>query len=189
MRGSRILGVAMLAVIAAGCVPRREPPPPLPTPRPAPQPTPRPQPAPTPPPPANWQDAEWSAGDWRYRGDGAQALASYASDRLTFTLRCERPGTILIGLSGVQAPGFVIRSTFGERRLAATPVHLNEMIATLPARIPCSISSPSAAAASSFRRGARGDPPLLARDRPGGGGLPRRIKNPLWGEPRNPSQK
>lgn len=137
MRGSRILGVAMLAMIAAGCVPGREPPPPLPTPRPAPRPAPRPpQPAPAPPPPANWQDAEWSAGDWRYRGDGAQPAASFAGDRLTFTLRCERPGTILIGLSGVQAPGFVIRSTFGERRLAATPVHLNEMIATLPAADP-----------------------------------------------------
>ena len=59
------------------------------------------------------------------------SLATFASDRATFTLRCEPNGGVTIALTGAQAPAFLFRTSYGERRLAATPVHLNEMLATL----------------------------------------------------------
>lgn len=130
----RTLSVAALALTAAACVPRREPPAPAPAPPPRPAPPPaEPEPAP---PPVDWQDAALSPGDWTYRRDGAVALAIYRSDRLTLTLRCEPNRSITAWLAGVQAPSLTIRTTYGERRLPATAVHLNEMQATLPASDP-----------------------------------------------------
>lgn len=134
MRKVRIAGGALLAVMAAACVPRTAPPAPAPTPPSAPAPAPLPSAPPLP--PVNWLDAPLSPGDWDYRQDGAIALASYRSGSLTFTLRCGPNRSVTLWLTGTQAPSLAIRTTYGERRLPAAPVHLNEMQATLPAGDP-----------------------------------------------------
>lgn len=131
----RIIGALAAALVIAACVPRAAPP--APAPAPPPQRAPRSAPAPpAPPTAAGWQDAPLSPGDWTYRFDGAEALAIFASDRATFTLRCEPNGGITFGLTGAQASAFRFRTSYGERRLVATPVHLNEMLATLAASDP-----------------------------------------------------
>ena len=52
-----------------------------------------------------------------------------------FAIRCERRA-ILFGLTGAQADALVIRTSYGERRLQAQRVHVNEMIAQVPASDP-----------------------------------------------------
>lgn len=134
MRALRIGGAALLAAMAAACVPRTAPPAPAPVP---PPPRPAPPPAePAPPPAVDWQDGVLSPGDWEYRQDGPVALAIFRSDRLTFTLRCEPNRSVTAALTGAQAPALLIRTSYGERRLPATPVHLNEMLASLAANDP-----------------------------------------------------
>ncbi len=131
----RIAGALATALAVAACAPRPSPAPapvPEPPPRPAP-PTPEPAPAS---PAASWQEGPLSPGDWTYRRDGAVALAIFGSERATFTLRCEPNGSITAGMTGAQAPAFMFRTTYGERRLPAAPVHLNEMLATLSAADP-----------------------------------------------------
>jgi len=130
----RIAGAALLAAAVAACVPRTAPPASAPVLPPAPAPAPLPSAPPLP--PVNWLDAPLSPGGWHYRRDGAVALASYRSGSLTFTLRCEPTRSVTLWLTGAQAPALAIRTTYGERRLPAAPVHLNEMQATLPAGDP-----------------------------------------------------
>jgi hypothetical protein len=128
---------AVLAAMAmiASCAPRPAPPAPIaPPPRPAP---PFVQPPP-PPPPADWRDAPLSPGDWIYQSGSVQPQpsATFQSERIGLVLRCERNRTILVGVTAAQAPAFTIRTSYGERRLPATAVHFNEMIANLPAADP-----------------------------------------------------
>lgn len=135
LRMFRIAGAALLAGVAAACVPRQVPPAPVPPPPlPARSPTvvmPRPASS-----TADWMDVALSPGDWRYRGETGTPSAIFASDGISLTLRCERSGTILFGLLGARSAALTIRTTYGERRLAATPAHLNETIATLRASDP-----------------------------------------------------
>jgi len=134
MRIARIGSTALLAAMAAACVPRAAPPAPASAPPPA---RPAPPPAePAPPPPVDWQAGALSPGDWAYRGDGPAALASFRSDRLTLTLRCEPNRSVTVALTGAQASSLIVRTSYGERRLPATPVHLNEMLAGLAANDP-----------------------------------------------------
>lgn len=132
----RITGALAVALLAAACVPRQSPPAAAPPPAPAPRPESPPAPPPPVPPAAEWNGGPLSPGDWSYRQDGAVALASYRSDRATFTMRCEPGGSVTIWLTGAQAPAFRFRTSYGERRLQATPIHLNEMQATLSASDP-----------------------------------------------------
>jgi hypothetical protein len=134
MRTIWILGPLTAALIVAACVPRPAPPAPAPPPQPAPQPVPPPEPAA--PPQLGWEDAPLSRGDWIYRQDGAVALASFRSERATFVLRCDHTGAVTLAIIGAQAPAFVLRTSYGERRVPATPVHFNEMLATISATDP-----------------------------------------------------
>ncbi|HYN45217.1 MAG TPA: hypothetical protein VES64_00845, partial [Allosphingosinicella sp.] len=63
--------------------------------------------------------------------------AGFRSDRLEFVVRCNRHGPgIMIGISGLTRPdGFVIRTSYGERRLPVT-IHFNDMIADVPVSDP-----------------------------------------------------
>jgi len=134
MRPSRIGGAALLAAMTAACVPRTAPPAPAPAP-----PPPRRAPPlaePPPPPPVDWQEGELSPGDWDYREDGPAALAAFRSDRLTFTLRCEPNRSVTAALTGARARSLIIRTSYGERRLPATAVHVNEMLASIAASDP-----------------------------------------------------
>jgi hypothetical protein len=133
MRALRIWGAALLAAMAAACVPHTAPPVPAPAP---PPPRPVPAPAEPPPPPVDWQAAEPSGGDWDYRQDGPVALAVFRSDRLTFILRCEPSRSVTVALIGAQAPALIVRTSYGERRLPATPIHVNEMLASIAADDP-----------------------------------------------------
>ena len=124
--GATLAAAAMLA----SCAPRPAPPAPTPPPRPAPSPS---APPPLPAPPVDWRDAPLSPGDWTYRGgpDDPQPSATFQSQQLAFVLRCERNREIMIGVSGAQAPAFTIRTTYGERRLPATPVRFEGVLASL----------------------------------------------------------
>ena len=134
MRKVRTGGAALLAAMAAACVPRATPPVPSPVP-PAPRPAP-PRAEPPVPPPVDWQKAELSRGDWEYRQDGPVTLALFRSDGLTFILRCEPNRSVTVALAGAQASALIVRTDYGERRLPATRVHLNEMLASLSANDP-----------------------------------------------------
>lgn len=128
--------VATLAAVAmlASCAPRPAPPAPTPPPSPVPSPFAPPPPAPL----ADWRDAPLSPGDWTYRGgpDDPEPSATFRSQQLAFVLRCERNHEIMIGVSGPQPPGFTIRTTYGERRLSTTPVHVEGVPAYLAASDP-----------------------------------------------------
>lgn len=129
---------AATALLALGaCVPRGAPPGPVPPPAPAPGPAPPAPPPPVPvPPPADWQTGPLSAGDWRYTpspGTLGTPLALFRSDSLTFAIRCQPGRAIWLGVTGAQADALVIRTSYGVRRLPAERVHLNEMVAQLPA--------------------------------------------------------
>ena len=132
----RTAGAALAAAaMIASCAPRPTPPAPTPPPpRPA-SPAPLPPPAP---PPVAWQDGPLSPGDWSYGSDAEAGRpgAGFASDREHFSLRCERNGTIMIGVSGPQPPFITIATSYGERRLPATPVHSEGVLTTLPAADP-----------------------------------------------------
>ncbi|HYD11256.1 MAG TPA: hypothetical protein VEC11_00245 [Allosphingosinicella sp.] len=127
---------AALAILALGaCVPRSAQPAPTPTPAPRPVPLPPPPPPPAPP-PADWTTGPLSPGDWTYSPLPDAALASFRSDRATFTIRCQQDRTIWLALSGAQADALTIRTSYGVRRLPATRVDLNEMLAAVPVNDP-----------------------------------------------------
>jgi hypothetical protein len=127
------LAGAALTVLALGaCVPRATPPAPTPAPTPRPAPLP-PPPAPRPAPaPADWQTGALSPGDWRYQPSPSTPLATFQSEGLSVTIRCQQGRAVWLGISGAQADGLVIRTSFGQRRLPAERVHLDEMVAQLP---------------------------------------------------------
>lgn len=129
----RSAGAALAAAaMFASCAPRPAPPAPLPLPPPIVQP--QPQVPPPPAPPVDWQVAPLSPGDWTYRDgpDDARPSATFQGQQLAFVLRCERNRMIMIGVSGPQPATFTVRTTYGERRLAATAVHLEGVLAYLP---------------------------------------------------------
>ncbi len=129
--------VTLGLVLLAGCVPRAAPPPaPAPRPTPSPMPTPPPAPAPS----SDWTVAPLTQGDWSYRRDGAATLALYGPpDAPAFVLRCEAGRAVTlarVGQPGIAAPAIAIRTSFGERRLAATIAHSTDLLATLPVSDP-----------------------------------------------------
>ncbi|HTU10831.1 MAG TPA: hypothetical protein VMG08_08010 [Allosphingosinicella sp.] len=137
MRNSRIAfgaGVALAFLSLGACVPRSAPPEPAPAPVPVPPaPAPRPVPPPPPaPPPQDWQSGPLSPGDWRYQPSPSTPLALFASDGLSFAVRCQQDRAIWLGVTGAQGDALVIRTSYGVRRLPAERVHLNEMVAQLP---------------------------------------------------------
>lgn len=107
------------AVLLVSCAPRPAPPAPPPPPAPAPRPTPA---SPPPPPPADWRDAALSAGDWSFRSDGAVSTASFGpAGAASFVVRCDTGRQVnLIRADASGAGPLVVRTTFGERSLAAS---------------------------------------------------------------------
>ncbi|HEY5710897.1 MAG TPA: hypothetical protein VIT38_03290, partial [Allosphingosinicella sp.] len=72
------------------------------------------------PPPADWRDAALSPGDWRLSNDGAAATWGLAG-AASFLVRCEPGRQInLVRADAPRATALVIRTTFGERSLAAS---------------------------------------------------------------------
>jgi hypothetical protein len=130
-----IAGAALTLLALGACVPRSAPPEPIPVLTPAP-------PAPIPPPqrptavPSDWQTGPWSPGDWSYAPSPATSLATFRTDGASFTIRCQQGRAIWLAVTGAQGDALVIRTSFGMRRLPAERVHLNEMIAQLPATDP-----------------------------------------------------
>jgi hypothetical protein len=133
MRMVRPWCAAVIAAALTACVPGTAPLAPAPMPAPV---VLAPPPAPAPAaPPAAWEDGPLSPGDWTLVSMPDAPRAEFQSANVIFGARCERGG-ILIGLTGAQASSLTIRTGFGERRLPATPVHLNEMIVELAAADP-----------------------------------------------------
>jgi hypothetical protein len=130
----RLLGAVAAAAALAACVPRTAPPAQASAPPPQPAPLPAPIPAPAPPPVA-WQDGPLSPGDWSYDNEAGAPFATFRSDRVSFTLRCEPNHAVLIGLGGVPSPALTLRTSYGERHLPAI-VHFADAIAELPASDP-----------------------------------------------------
>ena len=120
----RIGGAALLAAMAAACVPRAAPPAPAPAPPPPAPPPPPPPPRP-PPPPVNWKDAPLSPGDWRYREGGRQAAARHfpVRGRQSRSLRCDGGGSVGLVAHGQPAPALSIHTSYGERRLPRRRSH------------------------------------------------------------------
>ena len=134
MRASRLpfnLAAVPLALLAlAGCVPRSAPP--LPAPVPQPRPVPLPPAPPLPAPPAtDWETGPLSPGDWSYRPSSNTPLATFQSNAIGFTIRCQQGRAVWLSVSGAQADALVIHTSFGIRRLPAERVHLNELLAQL----------------------------------------------------------
>jgi hypothetical protein len=135
MRSLRMAGAALLAAMAAACVPRAAPPAPAPAPPPEPAPLPPAPPQPAPP-PMNWTDAPLSPGDWRYRKEGAAAIAVFQSEAASLVVRCDGGGSVGLVVTGSQAPALYINTSFGDRRLAAMPVTMNRTSVSLGAADP-----------------------------------------------------
>jgi hypothetical protein len=108
---------AAAALLLAACAPRPAPPAPAPPPAPPP-----PSPAPVPPPPADWRDAALSPGDWRLGSDNSLSTATFgAAGAASFVVRCEPGRQIsLVRADLASASALVVRTTFGERSLAAS---------------------------------------------------------------------
>jgi hypothetical protein len=84
----------------------------------------------------DWQTGPLSPGDWAYRPSPSTPLAIFQSQGVSFAIRCQQGRSIWLGLTGARADALVIRTSYGERRLPAERVHMNEMIAQLPASDP-----------------------------------------------------
>jgi hypothetical protein len=129
MRNFAKAGAALAGVMAiAGCVPRQVPPAPLPPPLPQ---------APAAPrlaaPPADWQAAPLTPGDWSYAPNPATPRATFRSvGTVSFEVSCERGRAVRLRWSGAQAPAFSIRTSFGERRLPVSEVHIGMILVDLP---------------------------------------------------------
>ena len=136
--------VALLALMATGCVSQTQPQPPRPAPVQGP---PAPAPAlPSPPPtqaepPVDWRDAPLTAGEWRYGVEGSATVAVFdaAQGGRLFLFACHRErGTITLMRSGM-AQGAVPMSlvtTFGVRPYSLQPTAPQALSLALPARDP-----------------------------------------------------
>ena len=111
---------ALVAFLAAGCVPKPEPAPaPAPAP-PAPRPAPRPVPVP-PPAPRDWADLPLTPGSWVYSSEAGGSRASFGASagEARFVLRCERATRrIQLSREGTAAQ-LTVRTSYGARTLAA----------------------------------------------------------------------
>lgn len=126
MRNPFLATIAMLAALSS-CAPRPAPPAP-PSSQPQAQP---PAPIP-PPPPAQWVDSPLSPGDWSYRGEGASSAAIFGTAAAAFTLRCEPGRRVTLALAGAGRSPLIIRTSYGDRSLAAEP-RSGALVAALPA--------------------------------------------------------
>ncbi len=127
----RILATSGTALALAACVPRQEAPAPLPPPLPE-APVVRPPPAPAPP-PADWQAAPLSPGDWSYTPNPATPQATFRSEGvISFTISCERARAVRLRWVGAEAQAIAVRTTYGERSLRVSEVHINMVIVDLP---------------------------------------------------------
>ena len=124
-----------VALLLVSCAPRR--------PAPAPAPPPPQQPAPAPPPVApgpGWEEAPLAAGDWTDAVEGSRAVASFGPPGAAiFILRCEANRSVTLArtrVPGARGNAMTIRTTYGERRLAAVVAHLTDVLATIPASDP-----------------------------------------------------
>ena len=151
-------GPALALITLCACVPRS--PAPAPTPAPAPAPTPTPAPAPLQPQPVAWEDSPLSPGDWSYREEAGPS-ASYAD---LFAIRCEPNRQIRLVHQGGTGNALIVRTSFGDRILAATASQ-----AGLAAAVPASDALLDEMA---FSRG------RIAIEAPGGG----RLILPAWPE-------
>lgn len=118
--------VALLAL--AGCIPATAP---APTPAPAPAPAPVPQRPVEPARPAapfqgNWMDAPQTAGDWRWRRDGADSLAEFIAPdgRLLVQMACTAQRQVFLSVIGGGAGLLTIRTETAEQ---AQPGNLSGM--------------------------------------------------------------
>lgn len=108
----RLLSIAAMTVILAGCIPAAAPPPrasrPMPAPAPAPPPAPVAVPAPAPTASDDWNEWPVTPGDWTYRRDGRGSVAmfgtGFGADGTLMTLRCEAQRHA-VRLSVTGAPG------------------------------------------------------------------------------------
>lgn len=119
MRVTRILFLGGL-FLAAGCVPRSEPPPPPQAER---EPAPRPMPPRPAPPAPDWRDLPLTGGDWYYSSQGgtSQALFGPPNSEALFIVRCEPSRQVTLSKAGrPTSPALTIRTTTDARTFPAT---------------------------------------------------------------------
>jgi len=128
MRKMHAAGAVLLVGALVSCAPRQAPPAPTP-PAPTAQPRHEPPRQPPPPAPAAWEDAPLTPGDWRYSSGDNGSAASYGT---LFALRCDPGGRVTFLLSGAEGEAIIVRTSDGDRSLAAQP-HREGLVAALPA--------------------------------------------------------
>ena len=127
----RLAGGALAVLALGACVPRATAPAPTPAPAPRPQSLPPPPPQAPAPPPTDWQTGPLTPGDWTYRVEAGLPTASFGP----LTIRCTREGNVQISLLGPAGVPIIVRTSFGEHRLAGSPDHF-QSYASLPASDP-----------------------------------------------------
>lgn len=133
LRAGLMLGCV---AVAAGCVPRREPPPlpPGPIARPAP-----PVRTIAPPPQANWQDVPLTPGRWFYRDEGQSSRASFgpADSAASFTIQCDRMRRqVTLARQGITSGNVMtVRTSYSARSLPLSikPEPPSSVFTNLPA--------------------------------------------------------
>lgn len=116
MRLRDLAAVLAVTAMAASCAPRQAPPA-----SPPPPPVATPPPPPTPPPPAtDWTLAPLSGVDWRMRGEGASAEATFEGGAgAIFRIACAGPGRIRLSVPLAPGAAMSVRTSYGERVLNA----------------------------------------------------------------------
>jgi len=95
------------------------------------------RPAPVPAPAAvDWQTGPLSPGDWSYVPDRQRPYALFRTEGAAFKMICEPDRTISLVLAGGRSASLLIRTSFGERRLSASPAGVHQIAASLPASDP-----------------------------------------------------
>lgn len=127
-RNSLVAG--LMCVMLASCAPRLVPPQPEP---PAPEPAPEPLPPPPPPPPVQWQDAPATPGNWSWQAGSQGSSARFTGSGGTlFQMECGAGRQISLILSGAAGSAITIRTSYGDRGLAARQ-DAGGLVAQLPA--------------------------------------------------------
>ncbi len=132
----RLAGAALTLLALGACVPRATAPEPAPPPPPRPAPLPPTPPPAPPPPPSDWATGPLSPGDWTYSPSPSTPLATFGSDRASFTIRCQQGRMVWLGVTGARGDAIVIRTSYGMRRVPGDRAHLNEIVAQLPVSDP-----------------------------------------------------
>ncbi len=131
-----LTAAAALTVLVASCST-----PPPPPPRPAPRPQPTYTPPPPPPvtrPPADWRDAPYTPGTWRWSRNGGASSARYAEgpNGAALEFRCDRQNGVVLLIREGEARGsvpMVVTTTSTSRPLTARPLN-GALVVSLPAR-------------------------------------------------------